>query len=181
MGGVGLIAYGSDELAQPLAGKLSPAYGGNDVTTGGPINSSGEILAQVMIGRAQRLVRLVPANACTTGCIRVASIQMVGKMIGWPPGQCTPRAFDLVTATLTMTGELGEALSGATVTCRFLDDYYLDEPVTGTTNNRGTVRFVHKGPACVGAIAILVDDVTKTGRVLDFTNGTLTNYVIPVP
>ena len=181
VGGVGLVAYGPDGVAEPLAAKLSPAYGGSDVTTGGPINGSGQILTQVMIGRAQRLVRLGPAEACGSGCIRVASIQMVGKMIGWPPGQCTSRASDYVTATLTVTDELGAPLPGATITGRFLDDYYLDEPLTGTTSNKGTVRFVHKGPACVGAIAIFVDDVTKAGRVLDPTTGALTNYVIPLP
>ena len=181
VGGVGLVAYGPDGIGEALKGKLSPAYGGSDVTTGGPINAAGQILTQVMIGQAQRLVRLVAAEACGTGCIRVGSIQMLGRMIGFPRGQCTSRAFNYVTATLTVADERGKALSGATVTGRFLDDYYLDEPVTGTTSGRGTVKFTHKGPACVGAIAILVDDVAKTGRVLDRTTGTLTNYVIPRP
>jgi hypothetical protein len=136
-----------------------------------------------MIGRAQRLVRLVPAEACTTGCARVASIQMLGKFINDPRhrGQCTPRASDLVTATLSVTDELGQPLAGATVTARFLDDYYLDEPLTAATSAKGTVLFVHRGPACVGAIAVLVDDVTQTRRVLDRATGTLTNFVIPLP
>ena len=181
VGGVGLIAYGPDGLAQPLADKLSPAYGGGDVAVGGPINGSGQILAQVIIGRSARLVRLVAAEACASGCIRVGSIEMIGKMIGRPPGQCTNTAFALVVATFTVTDEAGGALSGATVTGRFLDDYYLDQPVTGTTSRGGTVRFVHKGPACVGAIAILVDDVTAAGRMLDRTAGQLTNFVIPMP
>ncbi|MEK7701979.1 MAG: hypothetical protein AAB418_08245 [candidate division NC10 bacterium] len=187
VGGVGLIAYGPDGLGEALSAKLSPAYGGGataDMTivpTGGPITASGQILARVMIGRSARLLRLVAAEPCATGCIRVASIQMVGKMIGFPKGQCTSRASNYVTATLTVTDEAGKALSGATATGRFLDDYYLDERVTGTTGSNGTVKFTHKGPACVGATAILVDDVTKTGRVLDFTTGTLWDDVIPQP
>ena len=135
----------------------------------------------MIFGQSQRLVRLAAAETCTTGCIRVASIQMAGKMIGFPRGQCTPRAFDYVTATLTVTDELGKALSGATVTGRFLDDYYLDELFTATTGSKGMVSLVHKGLACVGAITILIDDVTKSGRVLYFTTGTIENYVIPRP
>ncbi|OGL15093.1 MAG: hypothetical protein A3F92_01440 [Candidatus Rokubacteria bacterium RIFCSPLOWO2_12_FULL_71_22] len=181
VGGVGLIAYGPDGLAQPLADKLSPAYGGGDVTVGGPINGTGQILAQVIIGRAQRLARLVAAEACASGCIRVASIEMIGKMIGRPPGQCTDTASNLVVATLSATDDAGSALPGAALTGRFLDDYYLNEPVTGTTSRAGTVRFVHKGPACVGAIAILVEDVTAAGSVLDRTTGQLTNSVVPMP
>lgn len=182
VGGVGLVAYGPGGVAQPLADKLSPAYGGSDVTTGGPINAEGQIAAQVAIGGSgARLVRLGTAEPCTNACLRVASIQMAGKMIGFPPGQCTPRASNLVTATLTVTDEAGKALSGATVTGRFLDAYYLNSPVTGTTSSSGTVKFAHRGPACVGAITIFVDDVTKSGRVLDFTTGELTDSVIPQP
>jgi hypothetical protein len=187
VGGVGLIAYGPGGLGVPLSGKLTPAYGGGataDMTivpTGGPINASGRILAQVMIGRSQRMVRLVAAQPCTTGCSRVASIQMTARMIGFPRGQCTPTASNSVTATLTVTDEAGKALSGATVNGRFLDDYYLDEPVTDTTGRNGTVKLTHKGPACVGATAIFVDDVTKAGRVLDVATGELTDSVIPQP
>jgi hypothetical protein len=179
VGGVGLVAYGPDGLAEPLAAKLSPAYGAGVVTTVGPINASGRILAQVMIGASPRLVRLQAAEPCGTNCIDVASIQIVGKMFGRPPGICNPEAFNLVRATLAVTDEAGRALAGATVTGRFLDQYYLDQPVTGTTALNGTVRFTHKGEACVGTVSILVDNVTRTGRALDFTTGELTDSVIP--
>jgi hypothetical protein len=179
--GVGLVAYGPDGLAEPLAGRLSQAYGASDVTTGGPINASGQILAQVMIGFSPRLVRLAAAQPCGARCIDVASIQIGGKMFSRPPGMCTAEAFNIVRAVLTVTDEAGKALPGATVTGRFLDQYYLDQPVTGTTGPNGLVRFTHKGPACVGAISILVDNVARTGRVLDFTTGELTDSVIPQP
>ena len=133
----------------------------------------------MLIGRAPRLVRLVAAEPCTTGCARVASIRVTGRMIGFPPGQC-PRATNTVPARLSVTGEAGNPLPRSTVTARFLDEYYLDEPVTGTTGLDNVVRFVHKGPACVGTTAILVEDVAgRGGRVLDLTTGELTDSVIP--
>ena len=181
VGGVGLVAYGPNGLAESLSAKISPAYGGEGGASGGPITDSGTILSGVMIGLEGRLVRLVAAEPCGSGCIRVASIQMTGKMIGRPRGQCTAKASNYVTATLTVTDKAGKALSGAKVTGRFLDEYYLDEPVTGKTDGGGTVVFTHRGPACVGATTILVDDVAKRGRVLDITTGELADSVVPQP
>jgi hypothetical protein len=189
VGGVGLVAHGPDGVAEPLERRLSPAYGGGTfrgpgltlVTRGDDINEAGEILAEVIIGASPRLVRLLPAEPCTSGCMRVTSIQMTGRMFGFPRGQCTPSASNRVTATVTVTTPMGVGLSGATVHARFLDDYYLDHPVTGTTGRNGTVRFTHVGPACVGTIALLVDDVTRPGRRLDFTTGELTDDVVPKP
>jgi hypothetical protein len=82
---------------------------------------------------------------------------------------------------LTVTDEAGAPLRWVQVSGRFLDDYWLNQPVSGLTNSRGVVRFVHDGPACVGAIAFLVDGATKGRRTLDRTTGTLTNSVIPLP
>src|SRR5678815_481706 len=56
-----VIAYGPDGTAQPLADLLSPAYqggGSGAIVGGGPMNSSGQILARVMIGLEPRVVRL---------------------------------------------------------------------------------------------------------------------------
>jgi hypothetical protein len=122
---------------------------------------------------------LVPTEVCTSGCVRVASVTMAGRMIGWPRGQCTPDAVNRVTATISVTDERGNALAGVSVRGRFLDDYWTDAGVTGSTNARGIVRFVQTGPACVGAVAFLVDDAARPGRVLDRTTGRLTSYVIP--
>lgn len=185
VGGVGLIAYGPDGLAEPLSLRLSPAYGGgaalNVVPEAGPINDEGVIAAQVILGRSPRLVRVVPAERCTAACIRVASIQMTGRMTGFPRGQCTPNARNQVTARVAVTDPAGAPQPNATVHAIFLDDYYLERPVTGTTGRRGNARFAHSGPACVGAIAILVQDVDRNGRQLDVTTGQLTDYVIPQP
>jgi len=188
MNGVGLLAAGPDGVAQPLSPRLSPAYTGdadpftNLVPTAGPINDSGQILARVVIGRGPRLVRLVAAEACASGCVRVASIQMTGRMFSDPPGYCTPEAYNEVTALLRFTSEDGTPLRRAAVRARFLDEYYLDEPVVGTAGFNGAVHFFHVGPACVGATSILVEEVTQArNRRLDRTTGELADSVIPEP
>jgi probable HAF family extracellular repeat protein len=175
--GSGVIAYGPDGLAQDLAPLVSPAYGGSVVTGVGQLNASGQILAQMIIGQTgRRLVRLVPGEACTTKCIRVVSL----KMTGTGPGYCD-QGKDRVTATLKVTSETGRALSGVRITGHFFDDYWLDHVVAGNTNSRGKITFKHVGPACVGAIALLVTGAAKAGRTLDRTKGILTDYVIPLP
>jgi len=174
----GMIAYGPDGLAQSIAPLISSAYGGSAVTSIGPLNGSGEILAKMIIGQSgQRLVRLVPGESCTTNCIRVTSILMRGK----GPAYCD-QGNAQVKARVTVTSETGARLSGATVTGRFFDDYYLDEPVVGTTNSQGQVTFTHVGPPCIGAIALLITDATTMPtRTLDRTTGILTSYIIPLP
>lgn len=169
----GQVAYGPDELAQPLDGLLSTAYDGV-VTDGGPLNASGEILAQVLIGRSPRLVRLVPAAPCTSNCTRVTNVEMRAK----GPEFCNQGQVH-AQARVTVTDETGRALSGVQVGGRFLDDYWLDQPVVGRTNAQGRIIFRHDGPPCVGAIAFLVTDASKPGRAFDRTTGMLTNYVIP--
>jgi hypothetical protein len=179
--GVGVLASGPDGVAQPIGPMVSAAYGTVDVTAGGPINAKGEILTQVIVGRSQRLVRLVPAGGCTTDCVRVSDLQMRGTFIEDPndPGQCTPNASDHVVAKLTVNDESGHRLRGVKVTGHFLDDYWLDQEVAGRTTPKGTIRFVHDGPACVGAVAFLVARAAMSGRVFDRTTGVLTDYVIP--
>ena len=175
--GAGVIAYGPDGLAQSLASLVSPAYAGSVLTSAGPMNSSGQILSQMMIGRSRRLVRLVPSAPCTTNCIRVTNIQMVGK----GPAYCN-QGSNQVKATLTVTDEAGVPLPSVRITGHFFDDYWLDHVVSARTNASGQITFTHKGPACVGAIAFLVTNATiKPGRTFDRTTGILTNYVIPLP
>ncbi len=179
VGGTGLVAYGPQGSAITLSSKLSPAYGGTGVTLGGPINEAGEILAQVMVGASQRLVKLVPAEPCTASCVRVAGVQMQGRFVTPSPGYCVPSAYNKVSAIVTVTDEAGNALRGVTVSGRFLDDYWTDKPVTARTGRNGTARFNYQGPACVGTVAFLVDEAISNGRALDRTTGTLTGSVIP--
>jgi hypothetical protein len=179
----GVIAPGPNGLARPLAQLLSPAYRGAAVGVGGPMNSAGQILATVMIGRSFRLMRLLPATPCGANCIRVSQIQMTGTFVQDPsnPGRCTDGgpAHNLVAATVTVTDERCARLAGVRVSGRFLDDYWTNNPVSGTTRTQGVVRFTHKGPCGVGAVAFLVDRATLNSRTFDRTTGVVTNFVIP--
>jgi hypothetical protein len=179
-----VVAYGPNGTAQPLAALLSPAYASGDsgdVVEGGPINAEGRVLARVILGRSARLVRLVPAEPCTNACIRVTSLEMTGVFVPEPghPGQCTPEAYNEVTAELTVRDENGAGLPGVLVNGHFLDDYWTDHLVSGTTDSQGVLTFTDIGPACVGAVAFLVDDATVDGRTFDRTSGILVNDVIP--
>lgn len=181
--GSAVVAYGPDGLAEGLGLRLAPVYGDAVVTSGGQIADSGEILAKVIVGRSPRLVRLVAAEPCQSGCSAVPLLLMRGKFIEDPgaPGQCTPKARDLVGAALRVLDEAGRPVTGASVHGVFLDDYWLEERVSAITDSRGVVRFRHDGPACVGAVAFLLTAVDAPGRTLDRTSGELADYVIPLP
>jgi hypothetical protein len=173
----GQIAAGPNGMLQDVAPLISAAYSGSELTSVGPMNTSGQILAEMIIGQSQRLVRLVPGQPCTSNCIQVTSIQMTGR----GPARCDQGSVE-VKAKVTVKDELGVPLSGVRVTGHFFDDYWLDEIVVGNTNSNGQVMFRHVGPPCVGAIAFLVTDAkTRLARTFDRTTGTLTNYVIPLP
>ncbi len=180
---VGVMAEGPDGLAQALDGRLSPAYPGVAVTAGGPANEGGAIAALAVIGRSQRLVRLQPIAPCTGTCLRVDQLSLQGKFISDPdaPGSCTPKARNKVRATLTVTDASGMPQAGVRVQARFLDDYALNEPVSGKTGADGRVTLRHTGPACVGAVALFVDALKATGARFDRGAGRLTDYVIPLP
>lgn len=185
--GHGVVAYGPDGVAQSLASLLSPAYQGAEVTKAGPMNSAGQILAQVIIGRSQRLMRLVPAQGCPSICMKVKTLEITGEFIQDPhhPGECTPDARVHVVTTLQITTSPGVPLANVIVRGRFLDDYWLNEPAGGSTNSNGMVSLVHDGLACTGAVAFLIDSAIParaTGpKGLDKTIGILTGYVIPLP
>lgn len=180
---VGVVADGPEGVATPLAARLSAAYGGAAVVDAGARPAEAGTLASVVIGRSPRLVRLVPLAPCVGHCLRVAALQMTGVFVDDPraPGSCTPAAANKVSATLTVTDADGNPVAGARVNARFLDDYALNTPVGAKTNARGKVVLRHRGPACVGAIALLVDGVSYPGATLDRSGGVLTRYVIPLP
>lgn len=181
--GVGMIAFGPDGLAQRLSGILSPAYRDRVITFGEPMNESGQILAQVMVGRDTRLMRMIPADTCGANCIKIAALQMRGEFVEDPsdPGSCAPDldAYNRVRVKLLVTSETGARLSGVVVNGRFLDDYWTNAPVSGTTNASGVVTFRNRGPCGVGAVAFLVDSATSGTRTFDRTVGVVTGWVIP--
>jgi hypothetical protein len=174
----GQIAAGPSGLLQGLAALVSPAYAGSVLTTAGPMNASGQILARMIIGQSgQRLVKLVPGQPCPSNCIQVTSIQMKGR----GPAFCDQGSAE-AQAKLIVKNEAGVPLSSVRITGHFFDDYWLDETVVGKTNSSGQVTFKHVGPPCVGAIAFLVTNAeAKPARTFDRTQGILTNYVIPLP
>ena len=180
---IGVIAAGPNGLAQSLASRLSPAYLGASIGIGGPMNASGQILTQVMIGRSQRLMRLVPVTPCTGNCVRSSQVVMQGSFVQDParPGQCFQggKAYNLVTAKVKVTTETGAVLVGARVNGRFLDDYWTDRPLSVVTNGRGIAKFTNKGLCGVGAVAFLVDMVAVGTRTFDRTTGVVANFVIP--
>jgi hypothetical protein len=179
----GYRAAGPDGLAVSLSSLLSPAYGGASVSSSGDLASDGSIVASTFIGRSPRLTRLVPVAPCTGRCLRVNALNVTGRMISerGKPGECTPKASNRASAALSVVDEQGVAVSGATISGRFLDDDYLDTVVTVRTNLQGRATAQHQGPACVGAIAFFVDRVVKTGLAFDRSSGVLTGYVIPQP
>ena len=87
--------------------------------------------------------------------------------------------YNLARAKLTITNENGAPIGGVVVSGRFLDDYWTNKPVSGSTDSQGLVSFINKGPCGVGAVAFLVDKATKGSQVLDRTTGIVTNFVIP--
>ena len=179
----GMIAAGPAGVGQALAPLLSPAYPGATVGDGGPMNNAGQILTQVMIGRSQRLMKLTPAVPCGSNCLLVSSLVMAGRFVQDPafPGSCFQggKMYNTTTATATVTSETGTPAVSAQVSGRFLDDYWTNRLVTGTTNASGVVTFTHKGLCGVGAVAFLVDRVTQGTRSFDRTRGIVTNWVIP--
>jgi hypothetical protein len=147
------------------------------------MNSSGQILAQAIIGQSQRLVRLTPAVACTTGCLRVNSLVITAKFVQDPqrPGQCFQggKMFNRARAVLTVTNEAGTPVDGVTLIARFLDDYWTNKTVTATTNNRGMAAISYTGLCGVSAIVFFVDNLTKANLTFDKTTETLSSWAIP--
>jgi probable HAF family extracellular repeat protein len=179
----GIIAAGPTGVGVSLASLLSPTYGAATIGTGGPMNNSGQILTRIMIGKSLRLMKMVPATACGSNCIKVSKIQMRGIFVPDPahPGQCIAGGtmYNSVTANITLTDEAGVPLSGALVNARFLDDYWTNKAVSGTTNANGAVRFTNIGPCGVGTVAVLVEKATSGSRVFDRTTGVVSASVIP--
>jgi probable HAF family extracellular repeat protein len=178
-----MIAAGPTGVGQPLASLLSPAYGGASIADVGAMNNTGQMLASVYLGRSARLVKLTPAVACGADCIVSSTLVMTGQFVQDPaaPGSCYQggKMYNYSTATATITNEAGAPLANAQVNGRFMDDYWTNRPVSGTTNAAGVVTFTHTGLCGVGAIAFLVEGATHGTRTFDRTRGKVADFVIP--
>jgi len=181
--GTGMVAPGPAGVGRPLAERISPAYPAAAVVDAGPMNASGQILAQVVIGRSQRLVKLTPATACTADCLVSRSLAIASQFVQDRalPGSCVQGGtmYNLSTVSVTITSETGAPLANALVSGRFLDDYWTNRQVTGTTDASGVVSWSLKGPCGVGAVAFLVENAALGTRSFDRTRGTLSGSVIP--
>lgn len=178
-----MIAAGPAGVGQPLAPLLSPAYPGATISDVGTMNNSGQMLASVYLGRSPRLVKLTPAVTCGANCIVSSALVMTGQFVQDPanPGSCFQGGsmYNYSTATVTITSETGAPLANAVVNGRFMDDYWTNRTVSGTTNASGVVTFTHTGLCGVGAIAFLVDGATLGSRTFDRTRGKVADFVIP--
>lgn len=183
VGSTGMVAAGPAGVGQALAPLLSPAYAGATLGSSGPMNVSGQILTQVMIGRSPRLMKMTPVTACGADCLVSSSLAMTGQFVQDPAfaGSCFQGGtmYNLSSATVTITSETGAPLGNVLVSGRFMDDYWTNHPVTGTTNASGVVSWNYKGPCGVGAVAFLVENALLGTRSFDRSRGTLTSYVIP--
>jgi hypothetical protein len=181
--GAAQIAYGPDGLNQSLNALFSPAYK-SVITGGGPMNASSQILAQVMVGLTGTLMRLTPVDTCGTSCIKLSNLLVQAKFHQDPndPGHCTSgnkQEYNQVQARATVTSATGAKLSGVLVRGRFMDEYWTNAVVSGTTNAQGIVQFNFKGPCGVGTEAFIVENATKAPLVFDKTVGVLAGSALP--
>jgi hypothetical protein len=181
--GTAQIAYGPDGLNQSLDALFSPAYN-SPVIAGGPMNASSQILAQVWVGLAGRLMRLTPVTPCGASCIRVSKLVVSAKFHQDPndPGHCTQgnnKEYNVVHARAVVTSETGARLSGVLVRGRFMDQYWTNARVSGTTNAKGVVQLNFKGPCGVGTEAFIVENATKAPLAFDKTVGVLAGSALP--
>ena len=181
--GTGMVAPGPAGVGRPLGDRVSPAYPGATVVDAGPMNASGQILAQVLIGRSRRLVKLAPVTPCTSDCLVSRSLTIAAQFLQdrTLPGSCVPggQMYNISAVSVTFTSETGVPLANVAVSGRFLDDYWTNRQVTGTTDASGVVSWSHKGPCGVGAVAFLVENAALGTRTFDRTRGTLSGSVIP--
>lgn len=186
----GVIALGPNGLARGLDSLLSRAYPPSSypdstVTSAGQMNQRGEILAEVMLGRSPRVVRLEPAFECWSNCLQVRDLAIAADFVPDPndPGQdhCAPElgAYNQAFVVLTVTTRNGTPQQGVQVSGRFMDDYWTNEPVSGTTDANGVVSFSYTGPCGVGALEFLVESAARGQLRLDRTAGSLSVWAIP--
>jgi len=178
--GRAVMAQGPDGLAVDVSPRLSPAYPPNALSSLGGFNDQGLLLSGIVIGGVNRAVKLLPLNACAGRCLRVATLQLTGKVVRKSPANnCGQPTCTLVTATLKITDANGSPQSGVQVGARFMDSYTLDSKVSGRTSANGVATLKQVGFVGAGTVALLVESLSASGARFDQGNGTLTATVIP--
>ncbi len=181
--GNAIVADGPTGVARPLLNLISPAYGITALSGAGGMNASGQLLAAVYIGQSARLAKLTPTTPCLSNCIVASALTLTSQFVQDPllPGSCVQggKMYNQSSVAITLTTESGAPLANVSLRGRFMDDYWTNNQVTGTTNAAGVVTLSQKGLCGVGAIAFVIDGATIAGRTLDRTRGTLAASVIP--
>lgn len=178
--GRAVLAQGPDGLAVDVSPRLSPAYPPNALSSLGGFTDQGLLLSNFVLGGVNRSVKLTPISACVGNCLRVASIQMTGKVVRKSPANnCGQPTCTLVTASVKVTNAAGTPLSNVRVGVRFMNSYTLDSAVSGRTNASGVATLKQVGYVGAGTVSMLVESLAATGATFDQGNGTLTATVIP--
>lgn len=177
----GWVAEGPGIMSEDLAMRLSPAYGDATAYTAGPLSNNGQMAARLGMGKAPRVVRLVPGRRCQSDCIRVRIVRFRSRFVDDPadPGRCVGTAHTRSHALLRVVDETRAPLAGVEITGRFLTEYRLDGVVTGTTDDTGGLRFSYRSAPCTGAMTFLVSNAELPGSTFDRTVGNLLQWLIP--
>jgi len=177
----GWVAEGLTGEGQDLGERLPASYGDASGYDAGPLNESGQMAARLSIGKAPRVVRLVPAERCLTDCIQVEVARFRSRFVDDPsdPGRCVGTAHTRSLALVSVTDENGSPLAGVEVTGHFLTEYRHDGEVTGTTDASGRLRLTYSSAPCTGAMTFLVSDAELSGSTFDRTAGLLMQWVLP--
>lgn len=177
----GWVAEGPNFEGEPLADRLSSAYGDANGYKAGPLSDNGQMAAVLNIGKAPRVVRLVPGERCLANCLQLEIVSFRSEFVDDPnnPGSCVGTAHTSSMAKLKITAETGMAVGGVAITGRFLTEYRHDGLVRGTSNDRGIVTLTYQSAPCTGAMTFLATDAVKPGWTFDRTVGTLQQWLIP--
>lgn len=181
LGNSGWVAEGPTMAGQGLGERLSPAYGGATGYDAGPLTENGQMAARLNIGKAPRVVRLVPARRCRENCIRVDIVRFRSKFVEDPsdPGRCVGTAHTRSMARLRVSSESGAPLAGVEITGRFLTEYRHDGVVTGTTDATGVLQFTYESAPCTGAMTFLVSGAELPDWTFDRRVGLLQQWLLP--
>jgi hypothetical protein len=177
----GWVAEGPTMEGENLGDRLAPSYGDATGYDAGPLAENGQMAARLNIGKAPRVVRLVPAERCLSNCIRVRITRFRSEFVDDPsdPGRCVGTAHTRSSAQVRVTDQSGSPLAGVEITGRFLTEYRHDGVVTGTTDASGTLRLGYRSAPCTGAMTFLVSGAQLDGWTFDRRVGKLQEWLIP--
>ncbi|TGD74650.1 carboxypeptidase regulatory-like domain-containing protein [Mangrovimicrobium sediminis] len=172
---IGVRAEGPDGVAADVAPQISAAYAGLIHVDGlNGETGSGALLADLTLGDASVMGKLVPVEACTADCL-VATLELSVKVVD-RNGSCTGLK-NRSRVRVSVSDETGAPVAGAAVSVALIDR--AETLLEGVTNARGRATLRSSGPGCNGRVNAFVTGVTLPGASLDRTAGTLAASVLP--